>query len=184
MVYNHNTSPTSSFRSILKERGIPEEDVYQVTPSTITPKDELILMMEDMGRANKIRARVDKMDIKTGSKVRLLASMLKNTPRFIKGQESVWSPEIYKILERVGPNTFRVDVPFGENEVLPVHSLQVVNKSLNQPNSGEKINKKNVKETRQLNLEISEKEREVNLAAPLRNRSERAPKVDYTKMMK
>ena len=184
MVYNHNTSPSSAFKSILKERGISEEDAYKVTPSSLTPRDELILMMEDMGRANKIRARVDKLDIKPGTKVRLLTSMLKNTPKFIKGQESVWTPDIYKILERVGPNTFKVDVLSGENEVWPVHSLQVVNKSLNQAIAGEKINKKNVKETRQLNLEISEKEREANIAAPLRNRSERAPKVDYKKMMK
>ena len=43
-----------------------------------------------------------------------------------------------------------------------------------------RINKKNVKETRQLNLEISEKEREANLTAPAtRNKSERAKKVNY-----
>ena len=72
-----------------------------------------------------------------------------------------------------------------ENDVWPVHGLQVVNKSLGQQKEeGEKINKKNVKETRQLNLEISEKEREANLAAPLRPRSQRAARVDYTKMMK
>jgi hypothetical protein len=111
--------------------------------------------------------------------------MIKNIPRFIKAQESVWSPDIYKVLERVGPNTFKIDVPANENEVWPVHGLQVVNKVLGQQkDTGQKINKKNVKETRQLNLEISEKEREANLAAPLRPRSQRAARVDYTKMMK
>jgi len=176
LVKNHNSSPSSVFTALDKDDVAPEE---------VGPNDEILLMIDDMGKANRIRHKVDKLGIVPGTRVRLLTKMLKNTPRFIKAQESVWTPDIYKVLERVGPNTFRIDVPANENEVWPVHGLQVVNKVLGQQkDAGQKINKKNVKETRQLNLEISEKEREANLAAPSRPRSQRAVRVDYTKMMK
>lgn len=175
LVKNHNSSPSSVFKAIDKD---------DITPEEIGPNDEVLLMIEDMGKANRIRRKVDKLGIVEGTRVRLLTKMLKNTPRFIKAQESVWTPEIYKVIERVGPNTFRIDVPASENEVWPVHGIQVVNKSLGEQKEGQKINKKNVKETRQLNLEISEKEREANIAAPLKPRSQRVARVDYTKMMK
>ena len=87
------------------------------------------------------------------------------------------APDIYKVLSRAGPNTFKIEVPNDENEIWPVHAIQVVKKSLNAVAPKDKINKKDVKLTRQFNQEISVQEQAANLAAPAtRNKSERAKK--------
>ena len=92
-----------------------------------------MLRTADGERAAEVRRSVDKMSIKPGTKVRLLTSRLKRAPKYVKGQQATWTPELYPVIERVGPNTFLVDVPAGEVSVWPVHSLQVVRKALGQP---------------------------------------------------
>ena len=89
----------------------------------------------------------------------------------------------YFSIERAGPNTFKIEVPSDENEIWPIYAIQVVKKSLNAVAPKDKINKKDVKLTRQFNQEVSVKEQAANLAAPAtRNKSERAKKVNYREL--
>ena len=82
---------------------------------------------------------------------------------------------------RAGTNTFRVDVPAGENPRWPFHALQVVKKALGQPKeAGPKINKKVVAAQRMEALNISPAEVAAALAAPAaRDKRDRKPRVDY-----
>ena len=66
--------------------------IYQ--KNQVGPNDEVLLMIEDKVKANRIRRKVDKLDIVPRTRVRLLTKMLKNTPKFIKAQESVWTLDI------------------------------------------------------------------------------------------
>ena len=116
--------------------------------------------------------------------MRLLTAALKNAPKFVKGQEAVWTPETFPVIERAGVNTFRIDVPAGENSVWPVHSLQIVKKTLGSKVAGPKVNKKVVAAQKKEALNISKEEQAAALAAPARPRSERAKKVDYKALAK
>jgi hypothetical protein len=90
------------------------------------------LRLHDLDRAGALRARVDDLNIEPGTKVRLLTSRLKSTPRFVKGQEATWTPELYTVAGREGVNSFRINVPSNENPIWPHHALQVVTKALGQ----------------------------------------------------
>ena len=93
-------------------------------------------------------------------------------------QEAVWTPELYSVVERAGVNTFRIEVPDGENAVWPFHSLQVVKKALGQAKeAGPKIDKKVVAAQRIEALSISPAENAAALAAPAaKKRVSKAPK--------
>ena len=126
---------------------------------------------------------MDAQQIGPGTMVRLLTARLKKAPKFIKGQEATWSPETYPVVERAGVNTFRIDVPAGENAIWGAHELQVVRKALGQPQAaGPKINKAVVAAQRKEALNISPAEQAAALAAPARPRSQRAARVDYAKL--
>jgi len=128
LVSNHNTSPSR---------------VLQLTPAMVGPEAELQLRLNDLGRAASLRARVDDLHIVPGTKVRLLTKLLKKTPRFIKGQEATWTPELYTVTGREGVNSFRIDVPSHENPIWPYHGLQVVSKYLGQnKEAGPKVNRR------------------------------------------
>ena len=101
----------------------------------------------------------------------------------MKGQEAAWTPELYGVIERVGPDAFKVDVPAGEVSVWPVHSLQIVKKALGQSKpAGQKVDKKVVAAKKKEALSISPAENEAALAAPARPKRDRAKKVDYAKL--
>jgi hypothetical protein len=116
--------------------------------------------------------------------VRLLTASLKNAPKFVKGQEATWTPETFPVIERAGANTFRIDVPAGENPIWPVHSLQIVTKTLGAKKAGPKVDKAVVAAQRKEALNLSPAENAAALAAPARPRSERAKKIDYAKLAK
>ena len=179
LVYNHNTSPSRALDAAGKNTA--PLDVAR------SAKKETLLRVADTKRAAEVRRAVDKMGIKPGTRVRLLTSRLKRAPKYVKGQEAVWTPELYSVVERAGPNTFRVDVPVSgansEVSVWPVHSLQVVRKALGQAKpAGPKVDKKVVAAQRKEDLNTSPAERAAALAAPARPRRERAKKVDYAKL--
>ena len=170
LIENHNTSPSRALDAVA--RG--------TAPADVGPSEEEVLRHADLQRAAQLRHDVDQMRITPGTKVRLLTSALKRAPRFVKGQEAVWSPDLYEIVERVGTNTFRIVPPPGENTIWPVHSLQIVHKALGQANvAGPKINKAVVRAQRAFAREISPEEQAANLLAPARPRSERAKRVNY-----
>jgi hypothetical protein len=154
---NHNTSPSRALNPA--GRGL--------TPATIGPREDEALRLSDLERAATLRQRVDARDIGPGTKVRLLTSKLKKAPKFVKGQEATWTPELYDLVVRVGTNTFLIDVQEGEIKIWPLHSLQVVKKALGQTDQGgPKVDKAVVKAKRLEALNISEEEQAAALSAP------------------
>ena len=101
LVDNHNTSPSRALNAA--GRG--------TSPAEVGPDEEELLRLADLNRAAALRQRVDDLGIEPGTKVRLLTAALKNAPKFVKGQEATWTPELYTVLGRAGVNTFRIDVP-------------------------------------------------------------------------
>jgi Fe2+ transport system protein FeoA len=171
LVANHNSSPS------LDAAG------KKTAPIDVTEKKELMLRVADSKRAADVRRRVDRMGVVPGTQVRLLTSRLRLAPKYVKGQEAAWTPELYGVIERVGPNAFKVDVPAGEVSVWPVHSLQIVKKALGQSKpAGQKVDKKVVAAKKKEALSISPAENEAALAAPARPKRDRAKKVDYAKL--
>ena len=175
LVDNHNNSPSRALDAA--GRG--------TAPIEVDEKKEEMIRTADNRRAAEVRRTVDKMAVKPGTQVRLLTSRLKRAPKYVKGQEATWTPELYSVIERVGPNTFQVDVPAGEVSVWPVHSLQVIHKALGQKKpAGPKVDVAVERAKRMERRNISQAENEAALAAPARPRGERAKKVDYAAMAK
>ena len=174
LVDNHNASPSRALDAAGKK----------TAPMDVTARREEKLRIADIKRAAQVRRTVDRMKITPGTRVRLLTSRLKRAPKFKKSQEAVWTPKLYSVVERVGPNTFQVDVPAGEVSVWPVHTIQIVKKALGGRKAGAKVNKRVVAAQRDFAREISVKEQKANLAAPARPRRKRAPRVDYLKLSK
>jgi len=173
LVDNHNNSPSRALDAAGKK----------TAPIDVTEKKELMLRVADSKRAAEVRRRVDRMGVIPGTQVRLLTSRLRLAPKYVKGQEAAWTPELYGVIERVGPNAFKVDVPAGEVSVWPVHSLQIVKKALGQSKpAGQKVDKKVVAAKKKEALSISPAENEAALAAPARPKRDRAKKVDYAKL--
>ena len=173
LVDNHNTSPSRALNAI--GRG--------TAPADVGAADTEILRHADLARAAQLRHDVDTMRVEPGTKVRLLTSALKKAPRFVKGQEATWTPELYEVVERAGTNTFRIAVGPGENPIWPMHSIQVVRKALGQANeAGPKVIKSVVRAQRTEARNISPEEQAAALAAPARARSARAPRVDYARL--
>ena len=156
IIENHNTSPSRALNAA--GRGL--------APAVIDQAKENTLRLADLSRATAVRQRVDTQQIGPGTNVRLLTAHLKRAPRFIKGQQATWTPEIYAVVDRAGVNSFHIDVPDGENSLWPLHHLQVVKKALGQPAvAGPKINQKVVAAQRKEALAISPAEQAANLAA-------------------
>jgi hypothetical protein len=121
----------------------------------------------DLTRAAALRDRVDSLNIKIGTQVRLLTAALKNAPKFRKAQEATWTSDTYSVIARAGVNSFSIDTPAGENTVWPAHALQVIHKALGAaPKAGPKIYKAVVAAKRMEALNISEEEQAAALAAP------------------
>jgi hypothetical protein len=174
LVDNHNASPSRALDAAGKN----------TAPMEIDSKKEEQLRRADIRRAAQVRRTVNAMKITPGTKVRLLTARLKRAPKFKKSQVAVWTPKLYSVVERVGPNTFQVDVPAGEVSVWPVHTIQVVKKALGGRKAGAKVNKRVVAAQRKEARNISVKEQKAALAAPARPRRKRAPRVDYLKLSK
>ena len=156
IIDNHNTSPSRALNAA--GRGL--------APAVIDQAKENTLRLADLSRATAVRQRVDTQQIGPGTNVRLLTAHLKRAPRFIKGQEATWTPELFTVIDRAGVNSYHIDVPAGENSLWPLHHLQVVKKALGQPaTAGPKINKKVVAAQRKEALAISPAEQAANIAA-------------------
>ena len=129
----------------------------------VGPDKELQLRLNDLDRAGALRRRVDELNIQPGTKVRLLTSRLKSTPRFVKGQEATWTHDLYTMASREGVNSFRINVPSNENPIWPYHALQVVTKVLGQTKQeGPKTNRRVVAAQTKEAQNISEKDQVAN----------------------
>jgi Fe2+ transport system protein FeoA len=156
LIDNHNASPSRPLKAAGKG----------LAPADINQGAEGKLRATDLDRASALRQRVDTMGIGPGTMVRLLTARLKKAPRFVKGQQATWTPELYPVVGRAGVNTFRIDVPAGENAIWGAHEVQIVRKALGQPQAaGPKINKAVVAAQRLEALNISPAEQAANIAA-------------------
>jgi hypothetical protein len=171
IIANYNSRPSRA----LARNGTPR------APVDIGPREEAHIRDKDYSRAQEIGDIIDDGNIGPGSRVRLQFSKTKAgaKSKFSKAQEISYTTEIYTVIQRVGPNSFLVDVPPGEITIWPLHSLQVVKKSLSSAVSGPKIDKAAVSAQRMEARNISPEEVKAVQAAPARPRSERAKKVDY-----
>ena len=165
LVDNHNKSPSRPLA--VAGRGL--------SPADIGPEEESKLISADRARAAALRSRVDVLGIEPGTRVRLLTAALKKAPRFIKGQEATWTPELYTVEARAGVNTFQIDVPAGENTIWPAHALQRVTKAVGQERAGPKVDVQVERAKRMERRNISEPEQAAALAAPARPK--RVPKL-------
>ena len=157
LVDNYNASPSRALDPI--GRG--------TSPAEVGPDEEDTMRMFDLARAAALRERVDALNIRVGTRVRLLASAMKSAPKFAKAQEATWTTETYGVIARAGVNSFRVNTPPGETTIWPVHSLQVVHKALGgATKAGPKVDKAVVAAERMEALNISEEEQAAALAAP------------------
>jgi hypothetical protein len=136
-----------------------------------------------------VREKTDALGIIPGeTQVRLLVRATKDgiKDRFAKSQRAVWTPELYTVLERNGPNSWLIDVPAGEVKIWPSYAMRVVEVDRVKSASGEKKGSKiDIAVERAKRLEarnISEEEQAAALAAPARPRSERAVRRDYAAM--
>ena len=150
-------------------------------------KDEEIIRRHERMRAELVYQESEKLNIIPGkTKVRLLVKAMKEgNDKFAKSHRKVWSSETYTVLGRNGANSWVVDVPLGEVKIYPGYAMQIVEtESLKKPSKvGPKVVIADERLKRAFAREISEDEQKRNLEAPARPRSQRAAKVDYTKMM-
>ena len=102
LVDNHNTSPSRALDAAGK--GTAPIDVAR------SATKEEMLRTADNKRAGGVRRVVDAMKITSGTQVWLLTPLLTRT-QVCEGA-ATWTPELYSVIERVGPNTFE-DVPAG-----------------------------------------------------------------------
>ena len=164
--------------------GRPSRALGGLSPDEIGPEEEQIIREMDLERAQKVRAIVDDSGVRPGTRVRLQYSKTKmgGKDKFSKAHEVTWTPEIYEVVKRVGPNSFLVDVPRGEIKIWPLHSLQVVDKSLELKTDGPRVVKAVVRAQRLEARNISPEEVKTALEAPARPRRERAARIDYKKL--
>ena len=162
----------------------PSRALGGLAPEDIGPDEEDAIREADLERAQTVRASTDESGIEPGTRVRLQYSKTKAgaKDKFSKSHEVSWTPEIYEVVRPVGPNSFLIDVPPGEIKVWPLHSLQIVKKSLGERKEGPVVDKKVVRVQRLERRNISLEENKEALEAPARPRRERAPRVDYKKL--
>ena len=117
--------------------------------------------------------------------MRLLVRQTKaGLDKFAKSQRAVWTPTVYKVLERNGPNSWLIDVPRGEVSIFPSWAIKVVTVTkLNAPaKRDEKVYVPVARAKRMEARNISEEEQAAALAGPARPKRRAAGRPDYAKL--
>ena len=178
MIKNYNSTPHRTLSEILDR---------EASPKSVSSNDEDKIRKHERKQAELAYQESEKLNIIPGkTKVRLLVKAMKSgNDKFAKSHKPVWSSETYDILGRNGPNSWLVDVPYGEVKIYPSYALQIVETEvLKKPSKvGQKVVIADERFKRAFAREISEDEQKRNLEAPLHPRSQRAAKVDYKKML-
>ena len=159
LIANYNSRPNHGLAAA--GVGIAPVDVGVVLERTI--------IRHDLARARRVRIQTDKSGVGDGTRVRLLTSRMKGSQSGKlgnKSHEAVWSSDVYTIVKRAGVNSFLVDVPAGQVKIWPLHSLQIVDKSIKPAASGLKVDKKVISAKRLEARNISPEENASALAAP------------------
>jgi hypothetical protein len=122
IITNINNTPHTTLSKILRK---------EVTPASITPKQEEIIRMTEL-----VQAKTVENNLKTITKnvefnrtrCRLLISKTKSgiQDKFAKSHRNTWTRESYYILGANGVNSYVIDVPHGEVSIWPIHSLQIL----------------------------------------------------------
>jgi hypothetical protein len=178
IISNYNSAPHRTLSELLGR---------STAPSQVTAAQERVIRQAEGVQASEVRERVDLQAIMPGTQVRLLISRTRDGGRdkHAKSQRRVWTPDIYTVLSRNGPNSFVVGVPAGEVSVWPFYAMMIVRKSLKStPAAGEKVDVKVERAKKLEALNISEAEQAAALAAPARPKRERSKKVDYLALSK
>jgi hypothetical protein len=110
LIDNYNARPSRSLALGKQLRRAPED---------IGPTEDAEIREHDLAQVKKLGESVDASGVGPGTRVRLQYSKTKagDKDKFKKSHENSWTTEIYTILKRTGPNSFRVDVPPGEIRV-------------------------------------------------------------------
>ena len=127
-----------------------------------------------MSRAAAVRTRTDRAALEQGSAVRLLVKRTREgskAGKFTKANEARWTKETYTVLDRAGPNSYRIDAPPGETDIWPIHTLLPAGRAT--VPQGPSIDKRVVSAQRREALNISPQENLAALAAPAREKRER-----------
>ena len=177
IIANYNETPHRTLSEVL---GRP------TAPADVTPRDEVVIRAAEATEAQQVSLKTDALGIVPGqSRVRLLVKYTKQgVDSYAIGQRAVWTPEIYTVLSRTGPNSWLVDVPPGSVKIWPSYAVKVVEEdTLVAPTKkGPKVDM-TVERARRLEaLNISSEEQAAALAAPARARSARAARVDYARL--
>jgi transposase InsO family protein len=177
IVANLNETPHKTLSAVLDRKA---------TPGSVTAKDEESIRLDEAYQAAAARRHTDELNIVPGvTRVRLLVAYTKagrKDAMMAKSQNVVWTPEIYTVLSRNGPNSWIVDVHAGEIRVWPSYSLKITTKALLNKKSGHKLDLKVEGAKRQETRNISETEQKVAITAPAR--AKRAVRVNYKALAK
>jgi hypothetical protein len=166
IVANYNSRPHRTLSKIL---GKP------TSPIEVTESDELALREYDLTKVERIQNETP--DI-TGKKVRILMSRTNygtKSEKTTKSNDQTWSSEIYDVLERVGPNSFRLNTTGLDPRNWPIHSLLVVSGATVQQTpkqASTSVNRKVIAAQRLESRNISPEEQQAALSAPARPKRE------------
>ena len=118
IIGNYNETPHRTLSEVLWRKACPAD---------VAPKEENVIRADELDRASTLGLATDVIGIIPGKTyVRVLRSKMRGGSSFDKGQLTTWSSAGYLVLDRNGVNSFLVDVPAGEVEIWPLHSLLVV----------------------------------------------------------
>ena len=177
IIANYNATPHSTLSDVFDEPTAPEG---------VSLSGERRIRRDEMERVQEARVKADALGIIPGeTQMRLLVRQTKaGLDKFAKSQRAVWTPTVYKVLERNGPNSWRVDVPRGEVSIFPSWALKIVNVAkLNAPaKRDEKVYVPVARAKRMEARNISEEEQAAALAGPARPRRRAAGRPDYARL--
>lgn len=140
LIDDYNDTPSQAFRDIesLKNpaKSMKGKPFYRpVAPNVVENSGEKFLLKVHEHEASKAAAvkKVDGEKLKVGDHVRLLRPLTKEQTKANKGfhkksLDNSWTTRVYKIIERTGPNFWRLDEPGDEITQWATYMLKKVSK--------------------------------------------------------
>ena len=147
IIANYNARPQRSLSAALGQR---------TAPTNVGASALEAVRAHDMRRAQAVRSSTS--TLAPGSHVRLLMkrTVAGSKNAFAKSHQPRWTSATHEVLERVGPNSFRIDVPRGEVAVWPLHALQPVDAATGSLPRQQRVNVKVAAGLRRLAAELGD----------------------------
>ena len=165
---NYNNTPHSTLKKILRTpQDAPASTASRFpasrySPASITPEDEHKIRQYEMKQLAHTTS-----NIYVGGYVRLEMSKTKKGEMgkiSNKGQQDIWTRDVYKVLKKVGVNSYIVDVPPGEIKLWQGYDLQAVEKPNEKTEQKHRVNVVQARAQRELDRDLGGKEeREKNI---------------------